>query len=396
MNYQFSFREHHLFNILSLYEKQKTPLDLLLRNYFKSHRAVGSKDRKSICDILYGMIRWQGLIDHFCEKPPRWDKRYDFFKKNDLTKHRKDETIPPHIRASFPKAFYQLLEESLGKEKAWEFCAVSNETAPTTIRVNSLKVTREALLTAWEGKFDVSPCLHSPLGILFHKKANFFAFPEFKEGLFEVQDEASQLIGNLVTPRPSDHVLDYCAGAGGKTLAFAPLMQGKGQIYLHDIRPFALQEAKKRLKRAGIQNAQLLLPDSLQKPHLLGSMDWVLVDAPCSGTGTLRRNPDMKWKFDPAMIERLALLQRDIFKEALRFLKHGGYIVYATCSVLPQENEEQVAYFQREFPVELIAPPLQTFPRQGEMDGFFGAVFRLIPSYGIDNQPETIAKLTVQ
>lgn len=378
MHYQFSFREYHLFNILNLYDNQKTPLDLLLRNYFKSHHAVGSKDRKSICDTLYGLIRWQGLLDYLCEKPTNWQKRLAFFQKNNLHLCLSDATIPLHIRASFPKTFYQLLEQSLGKEKAWDFCTVSNEVAPTTIRVNPLKTTRDALLATWKGKFDVSPCVHSPLGIVFPKRENFFAFPEFKEGLFEVQDEGSQLVAALINAGPSDQVLDYCAGSGGKTLAFAPKMRGKGQIYLHDIRPHALQEAKKRLKRAGIQNAQLVLPDSPRKPALRETMDYVLVDAPCSGTGTLRRNPDMKWKFDPETVNRLTLLQRDIFKEALSFLKPGGQIVYATCSVLPQENEEQIAYFQREFPLEVIGSPFHSFPQSGAMDGFFGAVFRLI------------------
>lgn len=385
MRHQLSFREHHLFSILGLYETQTQPLDLFLRNYFKNHRAVGSKDRKFICDSLYAMIRWKGLIDHFCEKPVTWEKRYAFFKENDPAKYLNDDAIAPHVRASFPRSFFYLLEESLGKQKAWEFCSVSNETAPTTVRINPAKTTREALLDRWKTDFDVAPCLHSPLGILFKKKENFFALPEFKEGFFEVQDEASQLIGNLVAPKPTDHVLDYCAGSGGKTLAFAYKMQGRGQIYLHDIRPFALQEAKKRLKRAGIQNAQILLPDAPHKSQLTGSMDWVLVDAPCSGTGTLRRNPDMKWKFDPEMVQRLTVLQREIFKEALTFLKPNGHIIYATCSVLPQENEKQIAHFQKEFPLELVAPPLQTFPQTGSMDGFFGAVFRLIPQSAINN-----------
>lgn len=385
MRHQLSFREHHLFSILYLYEKQTQPLDLFLKNYFKSHRAVGSKDRKFICDFLYAMIRWRGLIDHFCDQPVTWEKRYAFFKDADPGQYLHDTTISPHIRASFPKPFFHLLEESLGKQKAWEFCSVSNETAPTTVRINPAKTTRDALLDQWKANFDVAPCLHSPLGILFKKKENLFALPEFKEGFFEVQDEASQLIGNLIAPRQTDHVLDYCAGSGGKTLAFAYKMQGRGQIYLHDIRPYALQEAKKRLKRAGIQNAQILLPDAPHRNQLLHTMDWVLVDAPCSGTGTLRRNPDMKWKFDPEMVHRLSVLQREIFKEAFTFLKPGGHIVYATCSVLPQENEEQIAYFQKGFPLKLVDPPLQTFPQTGSMDGFFGAVFRLIPESAISD-----------
>ncbi len=377
MKQQHSFREHHLFTILDLYEKQSHPLDLFLKNYFKSHRAVGSKDRKEICDALYAMIRWRSLIDHFCQKPITWKKRYQAFRELKPENHLCDLSIPVHVRASFPKSFYNLLESSLGIQKAWDFCSASNESAPTTIRINPAKTTRDELLKQWENQFDVAACLHSPLGIQFKKKENFFALPEFKAGLFEVQDEASQLIANLVNPKPTDHVLDYCAGSGGKTLAFAYKMKGRGQIFLHDIRPFALQEAKKRLKRAGIQNAQLLLPDSPYKKQLLHSMDWVLVDAPCSGTGTLRRNPDMKWKFDLEMVSRLTSLQKEIVQEALSFLKPGGHLVYATCSVLPQENEMQIEYFQKELSLRLVSPPLQTFPSTNAMDGFYGAVFRV-------------------
>lgn len=375
MKHQLSFREHHLFSILHLYEKQTHPLDLFLRNYFKAHHAVGSKDRKFICDTLYAMIRWRGLLDHFCEKPLTWEKRHQRFQHFNPSDHLNDLSIPAHIRASFPKSFFQLLEESLGKQKAWDFCCVSNETAPTTIRINPAKTSRESLIELWKDQFEITPCAHSELGIVFRKKENFFAMAEFKNGWFEVQDEASQLIGALVDPTPSDHVLDYCAGSGGKTLAFAHKMCGRGQIFLHDVRPYALQEGKKRLKRAGIQNAQILLPDSPQKAQLKQSMDWVLVDAPCSGTGTLRRNPDMKWKFDPDMVPRLVELQREIVREALTYLKPGGRLVYSTCSVLPQENEMQAEYFEKELSLKRINSPLQTFPQTGAMDGFYGAVF---------------------
>ncbi|MBI3236954.1 MAG: RsmB/NOP family class I SAM-dependent RNA methyltransferase, partial [Chlamydiales bacterium] len=360
----------------ALYEERSSPLDLLLKNYFKSNRAVGSKDRKEICERLYTLIRWQGLIDHFCKKPITWKSRYTACLELNPLKHLDDPHIPPHVRISFPKSFFQLLETSLGRDLAWDFCQVSNQTAPTTVRINPAKTTREALLKKWEGTFDVRPSPKSPWGITFQKKENFFSLPEFKEGLFEVQDEASQLIADLVSLQGDEQVLDYCAGSGGKTLAFAHKLAGKGQIYLHDIRPHALQEAKKRLKRAGVQNAQILLPDSAQKARLKGKMDRVIVDAPCSGTGTLRRNPDMKWKFDIDMIPRLASLQKEIVQEALSFLKPGGELVYATCSVLPQENEEQLLFFQKELSLELCCPILKTFPRTGEMDGFFGAVLR--------------------
>lgn len=369
-----SFRNHHLLSILKQYEAQPHPLDLFLKNYFRFHRAVGSKDRKVICETLYGLIRWRGLIDHFCPKSATWEDRILCFQALNPLDHLSDASIPPHVRVSFPKNFFTILEAQLGIEKAWEFCLASNQPAPTTIRINPLKTHREALLASWQDRFALSPCSQSPLGISFLKKENFFALPEFKEGLFEIQDEASQLIADLVNPKPSDLVLDYCAGAGGKTLAFAHKLEGRGQIYLHDIRLHALQEAKKRLKRAGIQNAQILSAEAPHKQRLKGQIDWILVDAPCSGTGTLRRNPDMKWRFDSEALQRLVNLQKALVQEALPFLKPKGRIVYATCSILPQENKEQLLFFEREFGLRCLIPPLETFPASGKMDGFFGAV----------------------
>jgi 16S rRNA C967 or C1407 C5-methylase (RsmB/RsmF family) len=198
---------------------------------------------------------------------------------------------------------------------------------------------------------------------------------EFKNGLFEVQDEASQLVSFLLDAKPGQQVLDFCSGSGGKTLGFAHKLSARGQIYLHDIRDYVLGEAKKRLKRAGIQNAQVLYFNDPKKSRLKKTMDWVLVDAPCSGSGTLRRNPDMKWRFNPSSIENLEQEQRQIFTEALSYVKPGGKIIYATCSILPQENQDQVNYFLSKFPLKLLQAPLETFPVDGGMDGFFAAVF---------------------
>jgi 16S rRNA (cytosine967-C5)-methyltransferase len=372
------FREHHLLQILYAFDGESVPLDLFLRNYFRKHTAVGSKDRKEICEAIYGMIRWRSLIDHLADRPLNWENRYAAFTRLQPESLENDLSIPAHIRVSFPKAFYELLSYSLGEEKAFQFCLSCNHPAPTTIRVNLLKTSREALLDKWKGQYHVSACSHSATGIRFEEKANFFAMDEFKAGLFEVQDEASQLIANLVAAVPGDRFLDYCSGSGGKSLAIAPKLMGKGQLFLHDIRSYVLLEARKRLKRAGIQNAQPLPSDSPNKNSIKGRMDWVLVDAPCTGTGTLRRNPDMKWKFDEEMLKRLVLEQRQIFQEALAYLKPGAHIVYATCSVLPQENEEQAAYFLSHFPLEQIGKPLSTFPASGTMDGFFGVVFKKI------------------
>ena len=152
-------------------------------------------------------------------------------------------------------------------------------------------------------------------------------------------------------------------------------MQGRGQIYLHDIRPTILYQAKKRLRRAGIQNAQFLPPDHPRLPSLKNQLHWVLADVPCSGSGTYRRNPDMKWKMNAASLENLVKEQRDIFQKALEFVRPGGFIVYATCSLFAKENEEQVKYFLDTFPVEL-QKQLSLLPDHPEgPDGFFAAVF---------------------
>ncbi len=372
------FRDFHLLEIFREYAKQTTPLDLFLRNYFKLHHSIGAQDRKFLSETIYGMIRWQGLLDYFGEKNPTWEGRYQIFQTLHPESYLENLEIPLHIRCSFPLKYFTILKDSLGEESAKRFCLESNYPAPVTIRVNALKGSREELSARWGSQYNTTPGTHSPWALHFPKRINLFGLPEFKEGWFECQDEASQLVAFLVKAKPGDHVLDYCSGSGGKTLAFAPQMQNRGQIYLHDIRSHALQEAKKRLKRAGIQNAQLIPYEDPKKSLLKNRMDWVLTDVPCSGSGTLRRNPDMKWKFDPESFLSLTQQQRAIFSEALSFVKPKGYIVYATCSVLPQENREQCQYFSANLPVQMIGTPFESFPSRGSMDGFFAAVFQKI------------------
>lgn len=367
------YREHHLFKLLEAYSQQTLPLDLFISHYFRDHHALGSKDRAFIAETVYSLVRWKGLLDYLAPSSS-WMDRYQIYLNTDFNQVQQQEEIPLATRVSFPPQLFDCFVKSHGVEKAHELCLICNTPAPTTVRANSLKISRDELLSRWENIYEVSPTSQSPEGIIFHKKINFFQLPEFKEGLFEVQDEGSQLLAHLIQAQPGQQVLDYCAGSGGKTLAFAPAMQGKGQIYVHDIRPFALQEAKKRLRRAGVQNHQILLPDSPQLDKLKKKMDWVLVDAPCTGTGTLRRNPDMKWKFDVEMVNRLSGQQRMIFEKALSFLKPDGHIVYATCSLLNEENQLQLEHFLSTYSLELKGKPFQTLPAKGEMDGFFGAV----------------------
>jgi 16S rRNA (cytosine(967)-C(5))-methyltransferase len=345
-----------------------------MRNYFKVHKAVGSKDRAYIADTSYAMVRWKGLLDYLCGPEPTWEKRLDAFSDPSFEAAKHDKTLPQHIRLSFPKILFDLIASSHGSEGAEKICTISNQPAPTTVRANTLKISRDELLRSWSDKFEVKPCSKSSSGIVFAKRINFFELPEFKQGLFEVQDEGSQLLADLVDAKPGDLVFDYCAGAGGKTLAFAPKMENKGQIYLHDIRKHALIDCKKRLRRAGIQNAQIVHSEEDKLKKLKKKMDWVLVDAPCTGTGTLRRNPDMKWKFDDNIVQRLRGQQRMIFEKALSFLKPGGKIVYATCSLLKEENSEQITHFMKTYGLKLHGEPFESLPEEGGMDGFYGAV----------------------
>jgi len=366
------FREHHLLQLLEEYDLTDKPLDLCMRDYFRSHRSLGSKDRAEISELAYGMTRWLAVLENFAEGDG-WDAKLEVYRNLDEF-DRSD--LPPHLQVSFPKELYDQIIESHGETDGYDLCLACNERAPTTVRANRMKTDRNSLLKKWNKLYDISACDKSEDGILFNRKINFFELEEFKQGFFEIQDEGSQLLAGMVQAEPGEHVMDYCAGSGGKTLAFAPQMQNRGQIYLHDIREWVLDEAKKRLRRAGIQNAQFVKPESQSLKKLKQKMDWVMADVPCSGTGTLRRNPDMKWKYDKEMLERLVGQQRMIFEKALSFVKPGGRIVYGTCSLLKEENQEQIEHFLKTYPVTLEGDPFQCLPISGGMDGFFGAVFR--------------------
>jgi 16S rRNA (cytosine967-C5)-methyltransferase len=373
-----SFRKKHLLQLLEEYDLQDRPLDYFVSEYFKKNKALGSKDRAFINETVYKLIRWKGLCDYILQDEASWLKRFELVCEKEMTSYLHDESIPLHIRVSFPETLFKEIENSWGKESAVQICLASNLAAPTAIRVNTLKISRDELLAKWKEKdFEVSAATFSPAGIIFHKKIHFFSLPEFRDGLFEVQDEASQMIALLLSAKPGDLVLDFCAGAGGKTLAFAEKLGGKGQIFLHDIRLHALYEARKRLKRAGIQNSQIVhSEDQAKLKKLKKRMNAIFVDAPCTGTGTLRRNPDMKWKFSEESLQRLVSQQRVIFEQALSYLHPEGEIIYATCSILKRENQDQLAHFLKTYSLEVVGEIFQSVPMAGEKDGFFAVRLR--------------------
>jgi len=369
MSYNFS--TYHLLQALGRFENQYLPLDLFLRHYFKAHHQLGAKDRRTISDAIYGMFRWKLLLDHLIGPTTTWEKRYHIYQQFQPTNYLSVNAIPLHIRLSFPKDFFDLLLHAYGEQRAIYLATVLNTAAPTTIRINPAKTTREEMLESFSKEHKVYPCKMAPYGITFEKRSALYATSAYKQGLFEVQDEASQLVCELIECSGTEQILDYCAGAGGKTLGFAH--KTKGRIYLHDIRPQALLQAKKRLQRAGVENVHFLQPLMGQ---LKEKMDVVLVDVPCSGSGTLRRHPEQKWKFCLENLQKQIKEQRDIFSQALGYLKPGGKIIYATCSIFKEENENQIAYFLQKHPVTMTKAPFCSHPSMGGMDGFFAATLK--------------------
>lgn len=367
-----NFLNKHIQNIFSTIEASKKPVDLVIRDYFYQNKCLGSKDRKYIGNTIYEMTRWKSLIDHVNPQD-----RLNFYQNGfDLEKLQLDQSIPDFAKAGLSLFLFQKFSECFGVEEAKNLGSILNEEAPTTIRVNPLKISKNELFAILEKKFSISNCQKAPYGITFSKREPLLALEEYKNGFFEIQDEGSQLICEQVDAKPGDCVLDYCSGSGGKSLGFAHKMEGKGQIYLHDIRPHVLKEAKLRFRRAGIQNAQFLNSEHPQLKAIHQKCDIVLLDVPCSGTGTLRRNPHQKWEISQKMIDDLIAIQRSIIKNAVKFLKPNGKLIYATCSILPEENEKQAQFICQELGFTLIDTPVQLKPERQKWDGFFSAVFR--------------------
>ena len=365
------FRQHHFLEFLRTFDLTRGPLDVFMSLYFRHNPQLGSKDRLYVVERIYTYFRWKLLIEALIGEG---HTLLDLVGENFPIEPKKK--LPVNVQVSFPEELFQALERSFG-EKTQELCLVCNEKAPITVRANTLKTTRDSLrerLQSYDVEVKEVPGVEQAL--ILGKRINLTSLPEFKEGLFEIQDAGSQKVAELLEARPGENVLDYCAGAGGKTLAFAHRLQGKGQIYLHDVRRGALDEAKKRLRRAGVQNVQYVYPEETQKlSKLKGKMDWVLLDVPCTGTGTLRRSPDIKWKFSKSMLDSLVQVQRAIFEEGITYVKPGGQLLYATCSLLREENEEQLAYFLQKFPVEVVGEPFSSTPTK-TMDGFFAVILK--------------------
>jgi 16S rRNA (cytosine967-C5)-methyltransferase len=303
--------------------------------------------------------------------------------------------MPAWVRGEYPAWLEARLAEAFGERLAAEMGALRDE-APVDLRVNRLKANRETARAALAAQgLQARPTPFSPIGLRLPARTPLTAQAAFRDGLVEVQDEGSQLLALLTDARPGQSVVDFCAGAGGKTLALAAVMENKGRLVACDVNARRAERAAQRLRRAGVHNVHRRLlegeSDKWVKRHA-GSFDRVLVDSPCTGSGTWRRNPDAKWRLTEGELVKLVVLQGRILASAARLVRSGGRLVYATCSLLREENEDQVAAFLVDHDAFAVVPVpevwaatiggpapaddpfLRLTPARHGTDGFFAAV----------------------
>lgn len=375
-------RVRHVENALNLFDDARVaqcttlPLDLFLRQYFQANRqSLRPKDRAWVTEHTYELVRWKGLLSAVTPKPHAWTTLMrTYFVSDRWRSHTHSDKLEPYNRCSLPKELYDILDRNLGQKGAIHTSNVLNEKSVPVLRVNLLKNSRDQVLKFLESK-DVmcQPTEHSDMGITLLQKQKLLDLPEYRQGLFEFQDESSQLVAKEIDAKAGQKIMDFCAGSGGKSLAFGPHMQNLGQIFLHDTRDTALLTARPRLRKAGIHNYTICPPGTPLLKHLWGKMDCVLCDVPCSGTGTLRRNPDMKWSFSEEKLWMWVATQREIVDAALKYMSPKGKLVYATSSILEEENLAQVRFFCQKYGLVLTKEPHHALPQSKGLDGFFVA-----------------------
>ncbi len=346
------------------------PADGVLSQYFREHRELGGRDRAFIAETAYAVLRRRRLLERLCG--PKATRRQlllaALVRLQGLSQRQladlldADETAwlaalkaqpEPELslaeQADLPDWLVERLQASQPAEAILALARGLNQPAPLDLRVNPLKTTREAVLErlAADG-IEAEPCRLAPFGVRLKAKPALSRHPLYLGGEIEVQDEGSQLLGHLLDPKRGEMVVDFCAGAGGKTLLLGALMRSTGRLYAFDVADKRLAKLKPRVARSGLSNVHSICiggENDQRVRRLAGKIDRVLVDAPCSGLGTLRRNPDLKWRQTPEGVAELTRKQADILGAAARLVKPGGRLVYATCSILHEENEAIVDAF---------------------------------------------------
>jgi 16S rRNA (cytosine967-C5)-methyltransferase len=410
----------------------------LIASAFRKHRQLGSSDRRLVAETVYGLIRWDRRLVAIAEEvlARRRERREALSPGGRLElallihEVRQGLTVEPEefrrllhtdpdltaiaadeaglgarsglereaLRRSFPTWLLERFVADLGEAEGLALADAMNRRAPLAIRVNTLKISRDALAQRLAGEGIATRAAPlSPFGLLLETRVNVFGLGGFGEGLFEVMDEGSQLVAEAVAPPPGGKVVDACAGAGGKTLALAALLSGQGRILALDPNGKKLEELRRRARRAGLSNvaARELKGARLPDEARLGAWDRVLVDAPCSGLGTLRRNPEARWRLQPAAVDAFPAQQLSLLVNYAPLVAVGGRLIYATCTVLRSENEQVIERFLAERPdfapvslkeiwgKERALPlgggdVLRLSPHQNDTDGFFAAVLRRV------------------
>ena len=343
--------------------------DKVVARALKKDKRWGSHDRKFVAETIYEIVRWKRLYTEIAEVKEPFDRDkiwrifavwavlrgynlpdWKYFEDTPVRriKGRFDElTKTRKFRESIPDWMDELGVKELGEEVWTKEIAAQNEQAKVILRVNKLKTTKEKL-RAILMDLNIETEFHKdyPDALILTERANVFLTDAFKDGLFEVQDASSQLVAYFLDVQPGMRVVDTCAGAGGKTLHLASLMENKGQLIAMDLYESKLKQLKIRAKRNGAFNIEPRVIEStktIKKLH--EKADRVLIDAPCSGLGVLKRNPDSKWKLQPEFIDNIRKVQAEVLENYSKIVKPGGKLVYATCSVLPSENQEQIKHF---------------------------------------------------
>ena len=399
--------------------KLESPADGVVSAFFRQHRILGPRDRHTLAETTYGVLRQRLVFQHLAQSGSGALERRlailgwqgnDVFLRGALAPHEQEwlaqvqtvdrTALPDKLRHNLPDWLAGALREQMADTDFWALVAALAEPAPLDLRVNALKAKRDDVHQALADAglvADLTP--FSPWGLRLQGKPAVNKLALFTGGSIEVQDEGSQLLALLTDARRGEMVVDFCAGAGGKTLALGAAMRSTGRLYAFDTSGHRLDALKPRMARSGLSNVypvQIAHERDDRIKRLAGKIDRVLVDAPCSGLGTLRRNPDLKWRQSPKSVAELQAKQTAILAGAARLLKAGGRLVYATCSLLEAENEAVVAAFNeshgRDFEVasvallleslkvdragELVAGQhLRLWPHRHQTDGFFAAVW---------------------
>lgn len=408
-------------DILDKMIDSRIPMDNTIRDYMVNRRYIGSKDRKAVVEHVYRIIRHYAKLNWLLQQAGVLPTPRNFVIA-DLSWHGQDMTnlfvedkhapapltddeknwakklisfgpMPLTVQVECPDWAIERLQKVFGDDFEKELHGMI-EAAPLDLRVNTIKGSREkakAMLAAQDVQTEITP--YSPFGLRVDGKAYMSVTKAFSKGLVEIQDEGSQLIALACEVKPGMRVLDYCAGAGGKTLGLAAMMENKGNIVAMDIEERRLEKGRKRYSKAGVHNIELrCIAEEKNRKWLRRqkeTMDVVLVDAPCSSSGTWRRNPDLRWKQYGPPLEEIIGMQADILERVADKVKSGGRLVYATCSLFEEENEAQVEKFLKnhleysvlplqdnwphgDFPC--AGPYLRLTPAQHNTDGFFTAV----------------------